>query len=287
VVNGQKVWNTGAHRADFGLLLARTDWDVPKHSGLTYFVLPMRQPGVEVRALRQMNGHASFNEVFMTDARIPADHVIGPVGGGWAVASTTLAHERRFATLRRPGPSPGLSAAGRAVAEAAAEADAYFATYAWYPQRAGRADLVVDAARAAGRAGDPVARQKIAALLSMRRAAEWTALRAAAARALGRPPGAEGSVGKLSASAVARAAADVHTLLAGAAGTLSGPASLLGGVIAEVLVSVPAQSIAGGTDEIQRNIIAERILGLPREPRSDHDQPFRLVRRNPSGPAAG
>src|SRR5262245_38018834 len=102
IVTGQKVWNTGAAHADLGLLLARTDWDVPKHRGITYFVLPMRQQGIEVRPLRQMNGHASFNEVFLDGARIPAGTVIGQVGDRWKVAVPTLAHERRRAPNRRP-----------------------------------------------------------------------------------------------------------------------------------------------------------------------------------------
>ena len=130
VINGQKVWNTSAHHADLGMLLARTDRDVPKHQGITYFVLPMKQPGVEVRQLRQMNFHASFNEVFLTDARIPKDNVIGAVGQGWTAALTTLAYERRFSALRRPAYSP---APGRALDEARAEADDHFATYSWYP----------------------------------------------------------------------------------------------------------------------------------------------------------
>jgi alkylation response protein AidB-like acyl-CoA dehydrogenase len=117
VVNGQKVWNTSAQHADMGMLLARTDSSVPKHQGITYFALPMRQPGVEVRQLRQMNFHASFNEVFLTDARIPVENVIGEVGHGWTAALTTLSYERRFAALQRPGYS---AAPGRALAEAPA-----------------------------------------------------------------------------------------------------------------------------------------------------------------------
>ena len=113
VINGQKVWNTSAHHADLGMLLARTDRDVPKHQGITYFVLPMKQPGVEVRQLRQMNFHASFNEVFLTDARIPKDNVIGAVGQGWTAALTTLAYERRFSALRRPGYSPAAGPGAR------------------------------------------------------------------------------------------------------------------------------------------------------------------------------
>jgi alkylation response protein AidB-like acyl-CoA dehydrogenase len=271
VVNGQKVWSTSAHHADHGMLLARTDLDVPKHRGITWFVLPMHQSGVDVRPLHQMNGHASFNEVFLTDARVPAANVVGAPGAGWTVAMTTLAHERSFATMRRPR-FPTVR--GRTVAEAAAEAEAYFATYAWYPQRAGRPDLVPELAHG----GRPVDRQAAAALQALARSHEWTARRAAAARAAGRPPGAEGSLGKLAASEVARAAAAVHGRLAGAAGTLTGADSPLDGVVAEVLVSVPAQSIAGGTDEIQRNIIGERVLGLPREPSVDRDVPFRQLR---------
>jgi alkylation response protein AidB-like acyl-CoA dehydrogenase len=274
VVNGQKVWNTSAHHADMGMLLARTDWSVPKHQGITYFALPMRQPGVEVRQLRQMNFHASFNEVFLTDARVPADNVIGEVGQGWKAALTTLAYERRFSALRRPAYSAGP---GRALDEARAEAEEHFATYSWYPQRAGRPDLVIEHARAAGVGADPVIRQAIARLITMQRTASWTADRARAARALGARPGAEGSIGKLAASNVARESARVHSMIAGAAALLTGPDSALGGVIAEVLMSVPAQSIAGGTDEIQKNILAEKLLGLPAEVRVDRDVPFSQI----------
>ena len=129
------------------MLVARTDWDAPKHRGLTYFAMPMRQPGVEVRPLRQMNEHSSFNEVFMTDARIPRDYVVGNVGDGWTVALTTLAYERRFGGMGRPQFSNG---SGRALDEARGEAAEHFATYAWYPQRAGRVDLVVDRAACVG-----------------------------------------------------------------------------------------------------------------------------------------
>ena len=281
VVNGQKVWNTSAHHADYGLLLARTDWEAPKHRGLTYFALPMHQPGVEARPLRQANGHASFNEVFMTDARIPAGNVVGDTGEGWRVALTTLAHERRFATQRAAGPRP--RDAGRAVREAAAEATEHMKTYVWYPQRAGRADLVAEHARRANRATDPVVRQSIAALQGLVLANQWTAQRARDARAAGRPPGPEGSLGKLGASNVARAAARVHSSLAGAHGMLTGANGPFGGVIAEVLISVPAQSIAGGTDEVQKNILGERVLALPKEPDVDRDVPFRDVKRNATG----
>jgi len=253
------------------MLLARTDSSVPKHHGITYFALPMNQPGVEVRPLRQMNFHASFNEVFLTTARVPRENVVGAVGLGWTAALTTLSHERRFAALQRPDYS---LTPGRTLAEARAEADRHFATYSWYPQRAGRPDLVVEHARAAGVSTDPVIRQAIARLVTLHRVSQWTADRARLARATGARPGAEGSIGKLAASNVARESARVHAMIAGAAGLLTGPDSALGGVIAEILMSVPGQSIAGGTDEIQKNIVAERVLGLPGEIRVDRDVPF-------------
>jgi alkylation response protein AidB-like acyl-CoA dehydrogenase len=265
VVSGQKVWNTSAHHADFGLLLARTDWDVPKHRGITYFVLPMRQGAVEVRPLRQMNGYASFNEVFLDEARIPAGYVIGGVGGGWTVALATLAHERRLAPQAGRQAAGAVSPpAGRARREAAAETEQVLEPYRWYPQRAGRPDLVIERAIAAGRRADPLVRQEIARLITLAWSARWSAQRAAAARALGRPPGPEGSLGKLASSNIARAAARVHALIAGPAGMLAGADDPMAGTISEILLSVPAVSIAGGTDQIQRTILAERILGLPR-----------------------
>jgi alkylation response protein AidB-like acyl-CoA dehydrogenase len=258
-----------------GLLLARSDSQVPKHRGLTFFALPMHQPGVEARPLRQMNFHASFNEVFLTDARVPDDNVIGEVGGGWPVALTTLAYERRFGAMRPPAYD---RRPGRALDEARAESEAHFAVYSWYPQRAGRADLVIDHARAAGVTGDPVIRQAIARLVTLQRVSAWTSERARAARARGARPGAEGSVGKLALSNIARESARVHAMIARAGALLTGPDSPMGGVIAEVLISVPAQSIAGGTDEIQKNILAEKILGLPAEIRVDKDVPFSQIR---------
>jgi alkylation response protein AidB-like acyl-CoA dehydrogenase len=278
VVNGQKVWNTSAHHADLGMLVGRTDWNAPKHQGITYFVLPMHQPGVEVRPLRQMNYHASFNEVFLTDARIPRDWVVGEVNHGWTAALATLAHERRFAALAIGDVSTVDE--GLARDEALAEARETAKVYSWYPQRAGRPDLVIDHARTADLLADPVVRQEISRLLCMQRASQWTAERAQAARKLGRPPGPEGSLGKLALSNVARQAAHAHAIIAGARGLLAGndAEAPLDGVVAEIIISVPAQSIAGGTDEIQHNILGERFLGLPREPDPAKAMPYRDVR---------
>jgi alkylation response protein AidB-like acyl-CoA dehydrogenase len=280
VVNGQKVWTTGATHAAFGMLLARTDWDAPKHRGITYFAFPMRQDGVDVRPLRQMNYHASFNEVFLTDARVPHANVVGEVGAGWRGALTTLAHERGLPGARlAPSVDPAL--AGTTARDAAEEAAEYAKTYEWYPQRAGRPDLVAAHARQAGRADDPIVRQQAARLVALERTSRWSVDRARAARSRGAAPGPEGSIAKLCGTEIAREAARLHSAIAGASALLTGPDSPFAGVIAEVLVSVPAGSIAGGTDEIQRNIIGERVLGLPKEPSVDADVPFREVRTNP------
>ncbi|MEM9037282.1 MAG: acyl-CoA dehydrogenase family protein [Actinomycetota bacterium] len=275
VVNGQKVWNTMAHHADMAILVARTDWDVVKHAGITYFLLDMRQPGVEVRQILEMNYHDSFNEVFLDDARIPAEDVVGEVGDGWRVARGTLAHERSFSMMREVYFSP--DATGRVMEEARAEAAEYNKTYEWYPQRKGRVDLVIERARATGAAADPVVRQEMMKLISFEQASAWTAARAKAARELGRPPGSEGSIGKLALSVIARQANHVHSMIAGPTAMLRETDDPIDSVIAEILVSTPAQSIAGGTDEIQHNILGENVLGLPKEPDPNKGKPFNEV----------
>jgi alkylation response protein AidB-like acyl-CoA dehydrogenase len=279
IVNGQKVWTTSAHHADHGLLLARTDWDAPKHEGLSYFVIDVKQPGVDVQPLKQMNGHASFNQVFFTDAKVPQENLVGRVGEGWKVAVTTLAHERRLADGLQPSSSKRGIRVGRIHVEERAEAEKANEPYKWYPQRAGRVDLIIDRAKETGANKDPHVRQEIAKLMILAKSAEWTARRARAAQQQGRSQGPEGSLGKLAASHVARGCARVHTMITGTEAMLTGKESPREGIIAEILVSVPAVSIAGGTDEIQRNIIAERVLELPKEPRFDTG-PFRNVRRN-------
>jgi len=278
IVNGQKVWTTSAHHADHGLLVARTDWDAPKHDGLSFFVIDVRQPGVDVQPLRQMNGHASFNQVFFTDAKVPKENLVGKLNDGWKVAMTTLMHERRGADGLMPPVKKGRKE-GRIHAEERAENDKANEPYRWYPQRAGRVDLIIERAKETGANKDPYIRQEIAKLMIFAKSAEWTARRARAAQQQGRPQGPEGSLGKLAASHVARGCARVHTLMTGTDAMLTGKESPREGVIAEILVSVPAVSIAGGTDEIQRNIIAERVLQLPKEPRFDTG-PFRNIRRN-------
>ena len=279
IVNGQKVWTTSAHHADHGLLLARTDWDAPKHEGLSFFVIDVKQPGVDVQPLKQMNGHASFNQVFFTDAKVPQENLVGRVGEGWKVAVTTLAHERRSADGLAPSPIKRGTRVGRIHAEEREETEKANQPYKWYPQRAGRVDLILERAKETGANREPYMRQEIAKLMILAKSAEWTARRARAAQQQGRPQGPEGSLGKLAASHVARGCSRVHTMMTGTEAMLTGSTSPRNGIIAEILVSVPAVSIAGGTDEIQRNIIAERVLDLPKEPRFDTG-PFRNVRKN-------
>ena len=280
VVNGQKVWNTSAHHADLGMLVARTDWDAPKHQGITYFVLPMKQDG-------RRGPPAAADELPLLVQRGVHDRRTDPQGVGGRPRQPGLdggaGHAGPRAPLRRPRGATGSTASppGPALDEARHEADESAKVYAWYPQRAGRADLGVEPRPS--RPASPAIRscaRRLARLWSMNRVSGWTAERAKAARALGRPPGAEGSIGKLALSNVARQAAKTHSLIAGAGGMLAGkdPAAPLDGVIAEILISVPAQSIAGGTDEIQHNILGEKFLGLPREPDPSKGLPYREAR---------
>ncbi|MGE3918994.1 MAG: acyl-CoA dehydrogenase family protein, partial [Hyphomicrobiaceae bacterium] len=247
---------------------------------LAYFIINMRQPGVEAVPLKQMNGHASFNQVFLTDAEVEPEYLVENDGDGWKIATTTLMHERRGADGMRRYEMQKRNRPERIYQEEAAEIASALAPYTWYPQRTGRADLLIERAKATGKSTDPVVRQEMAKVLIMAKCAEWTARRARAAQAQGKPQGPEGSIGKLAASYVARACNQVHTLMSGADAMLTGKESPMGGVIAEILVSTPAISIAGGTDEIQKNIISERVLKMPKEPRSDADIPFRDVPRN-------
>jgi alkylation response protein AidB-like acyl-CoA dehydrogenase len=234
-VSGAKVWSSRAHYAKWGLLLARTDPTVAKHAGITAFALDMAAAGVQVRPLTQMNGDTHFNEVFMDRVAIPDADRIGEPGEGWRIAITTLTHERN-----------SIGAGWGAVTRA----------------------HVVDLARQAGVAENAVRRQQVAALLSRLEINRMSSLRARAAARAGRPPGPEGSGAKIRNSEflrdLSRFAVDVL-----------GPAGVTGeGTWQTLFLTGPSFAIRGGTDEIQRNILGERVLGLPPEPRVDKDQPF-------------
>ena len=283
VVNGQKVWNTSAHHADYGMLLARTDWDVPKHRGITYFALPMHQPGVEVRPLRQMNGYASFNEVFLTDARVPVANVVGEVGDGWTVALTTLAHERRLAPAACPaGRRQGVAPAVR-PRRPRPRPPSYFATYVWYPQRAGRPDLVAEhgpGARRRRRPGRPPGSGRRLLVAAAGRTVDRTAGAGRPARSAARRGPRARSASSHSSEIARRSAARPHPArrVPTACSAVRTPRST--GSSPRSSCRSRRQSIAGGTDEIQHNILGERVLGLPKEPGVDPGVAFRDIPRN-------
>jgi alkylation response protein AidB-like acyl-CoA dehydrogenase len=246
IVNGQKVWTSGAHFSDWAILLARTDPDQPKHRGITYFVVDMRTPGIEVRPLRQITGAAHFNEVFLTDVYIPATNVIAEVNGGWGPAITTLANERT---------AIGGSGAGGAFGD------------------------MVALARRAGLDEDPVVRAQLAAAYTRGQLIRYLGLRVQTAISHGRPPGPESSVIKLALSRHMAETGDLVMALSGPYGALSDVSALDGGLWQQQFLGQWAIRIGGGTEQIQRNIIGERVLGLPGEPRVDKAVPFKALAR--------
>lgn len=279
VLSGQKVWTSGAHIADYGILIARTDVEADKHHGITYFVVNMRQPGIEIRPIREMTGDAVFNEVFLTDVRTPAENVIGAVNDGWTVALTTLGHERTTlgaGSMSSAGGMSGVSVSRPDLAEKAGDVAARAGRSARTGEfGGGSGDLIVELARRFGRTGDPLVRQDIARIYSLLRIAHFTSLRAQAAAERGRPPGPEASIGKLAASRLSRLARDAVLQVMGPYGLLAGPDEVTNGRAERLVLSSPLWSIGGGTDEVQRNVIGERVLGLPAEPRVDKGVPFK------------
>jgi alkylation response protein AidB-like acyl-CoA dehydrogenase len=288
IVNGQKVWTSGGQIADYGMLLARTDPDVPKHRGITYFALPMNQPGVEVRPLIQMTGESGFSEVFFSDARVPASAIIGELNGGWAVALSTLGFERTSLgtasgqgfRLSGPGGSRFLQQQEVSVGEfiAASKSSARsFGTGSTAMTGGGIAPLVTLAAEL-GRAHDTEVRQQIVRLYTLASANSWNGQRASAALKAGGRAGPEASLGKLMASRVARQWRDTASLVAGPQAMLAGDDGPLDGRLASQMLATPGPSIYGGSDQIQRNIISERVLGLPREADPSRTMPFRELK---------
>lgn len=273
IVNGQKVWNSGTRQCSRALLVARTDVDVPKHRGITVFVIDLEQPGVDVRPIRQMNGRQEFNETFLTDAIVSDADRIGDVNGGWAVAMTTLTQERsRFAgggdaaarVLDRGAGSPFLD---RPVGELLARTDIWTKPANALP--IGTIERVIELARVHGRREDPVIRQRIAALHALAEALRLTAERGRAAAAGGRGADATSSVAYLGGVEVVRRYRDL-------VGAIAGPHALLAETDASrSILTAPAHGIQGGSEQIQRNVIGERLLGLPREPQVDRELPFR------------
>jgi alkylation response protein AidB-like acyl-CoA dehydrogenase len=280
MVNGQKVWTSGARTADRGMLVARTNIDAPKHKGLSYFIIDMDQPGIDVRPLKQMDGGATFNEVFITDAVVPHENLISAENNGWAVAVATLAYERQGiggrgangVTVGGPGERNGnldltigelkdRVRRGQVEMMAAAAGPGFKA--------------FVELAREHGRDRDPVVRQKLVKYYLISETHRMNTLRARAAAQAGKRPGPEVSLGKLYSSKLAHGARDLTLGIEGAAGMLWGEDAPHNGRFQQTGMRAHGSSIAGGSDEIQRNIIGERVLGLPKEPQVDRDVPFR------------
>jgi alkylation response protein AidB-like acyl-CoA dehydrogenase len=300
VVNGQKVWTSAGHVADMGMLIARTDPDAPKHRGITYFGIDMHQSGIEVRPLREMTGRALFNEVFLTDARVSNDNIVGDLGQGWIVANTTLAFER--AGLGAGGGSAATSAAtpGTVSGDLDRRAGDFVGAAG---KRGGRGEggpsilsgvytMVLEAARQAGRLDDPIVRQGLMRLYSSNEIARVGGQRLKAEKAAGRDLPGFGNMAKLSMSEILRTARELGLAVLGPHGTLhsydgAGRKALteagvpsMAAMVSEMALFSPGPMIYGGTDQIQRNIIGERVLGLPKEPGPDKTTPFSELPKN-------
>ncbi len=252
ILNGKKVWTTGGNYCDWGLIIARTDPEAPKHRGITAFIVDMHARGVEVRPLRQINGAEGFNEVFFTDVHIPDDQRVGDVNDGWRVALTTLMNERfAIGTGGGGGPVNPLFKLARTT-------------------KTGNGETAFDV--------DAV-RQELAQIYIQARLLTLTGYRSLTKIAKGGIPGPEGSAMKLVTTKLASMVGDTSTKILGLRGVLTGDGAPDDGAWANAFLTAPGIHIAGGTDEIMKNIIGERVLGLPKEPQVDKNVPFREARQ--------
>ncbi|MEY2768167.1 MAG: hypothetical protein RI912_1830 [Actinomycetota bacterium] len=280
VINGQKIWTSGALHSSRGMLVARTDFDQPKHKGLTYFIVDLEQPGVEIRPIKQMNGAAHFNEVFFTDARVSDADRISDVNNGWAITTATLAFERSGLSEGAGGGirvSAGKQA-GLLDKETGELVRRAKASKSHPDEHGGLMSTLMSVLPAHGL--NVVQRQKMVDLYMNERIAEMTRLRISAAAKAGRAPGAEASTMKLHWTNGLRISRDLGMELLGADGMLTGNDQPAEGTIQHFFLSMPSASIAGGSDEVQRNIIGERALGLPKDVQPDPSTPFRDIPRN-------
>ena len=250
VINGQKIWTSGAHYADYGILVVRTDPTVPKHKGLSYFFVDMKSPGIDIRPIKQISGGANFNEVYFTDVRVPDDQRLGAVGQGWQVALTTLMNERM--AIGGGGGGVGF----RQVFELARR-------------------LELDGAPAIE---DKQVRAKLATWYAQETGLKYTGYRALSALSRGDTPGPENSIGKLVAASKTQDMASFAMDLMGLSGAIADPAyAEARGMFQAAFMGAPGGRIAGGSDEIMLNILAERVLGLPQDVRVDKGIPFNEV----------
>jgi alkylation response protein AidB-like acyl-CoA dehydrogenase len=252
IINGQKIWTSGAHYSSYGCIVTRTDPTAQKHAGLTYFWLDMKAPGVEVRQIKQASGAKHFNEVFFTNVRVHDSQRLGGVGEGWKVSITTLMNER-YAAGETPGPdAPELIELARML-------------------QGENGPLIEDTA----------VQERIAEFYVRSQGLRFTKFRTMTRLSKGGTPGPEASIGKLVAASKQQDVANYGLDLMGAAGSMTGAAMPYAGAFEDTLMWAPGLRIAGGTDEVLRNIIAERVLGLPGDVRVDKDVPFNKV---PTGP---
>ncbi|MEM9034918.1 MAG: acyl-CoA dehydrogenase family protein [Actinomycetota bacterium] len=249
IINGQKVWTTLAHVCDYGIIIARTDVDQPKHRGITMFIIDMNAPGVDIRPIHQIDGGMHFNEIFFSDVRIPASWQLGPLNEGWRLATAMLMYER---VAIGTGSKSGVTTP----------------TY----------DMFAALARKQGRDGEPVIRQALMQLYAEETAKSLVSMRTRAELKAGRAPGPGGSLGKLHGAVIARMMRDLALELAGPGGLAWAEDDENGDKWAALTLRSFAANIAGGTDEIQKNIIGDRVLGLPREPSVDKDVAFKDLR---------
>ena len=305
VVDGQKVWTSLGQSADMGMLIARTAPDLPKHQGITYFAFDMHQPGVEVRPLRELTGHALFNEVFLTEARVPTAAIIGGRNNGWAVANTTLGHER--SGLGAGGGSTGVALV--TPGSIAGNLDRRAGDFAPAPpnskkksagdrqpkksrRRSGMGDLLIDLARGNGSGTDAAVRQDLVRLYILSELGRYNAERVKAVRSSGGDVPGMANIAKLSMSNIVRLQRDLGLRVVGAQGMLhaydakdqktldEATGNPFLNAVTMTALYAQAPPIYGGTDQIQRNILGERILGLPKEPGNEKDLPFADLPKN-------
>ncbi len=300
IVNGQKVWTSLGQVADLAMLIARTAPDLPKHQGISYFAIDMHQEGVEVRPLREMTGHAMFNETFLTDARVPNSALIGGKNNGWAVANTTLGYER--SGLGTGGSARGASATPGTLAGnlhrragdfvSASSTDRATRPSAATARRGGMYDIFVGLAKGNGTNTDANVRQDLVRLYALNELGRLNAERLKATRAAGGDIPGMANIAKLSMSSMMRLTRDLGLTIVGAQGMIhaydasdhatvtSATGNPFLGAVTTSALYAQAPSIYGGTDQVQRNIIGERILGLPKDPGHDRDVPFSKLPKN-------
>jgi alkylation response protein AidB-like acyl-CoA dehydrogenase len=272
-INGQKVWTTHAQIARWGILMARHDPSLPKHAGITYFICDMQSEGVEIVPLKEMTGEAVFNEVFLSDVIISDDLRVGAIGEGWKVSMTTLANERMALGVG------GLGGGDEDAPVDLVEADAESALETMGKFIARGPHALVELTKRMGLDKDPLVRQQLAEVFTMYEVNRFTGYRITSALMKGQGPGVEASTGKLAYNLLVRAVADYMIVISGT-GAMGAPDDDKILKTAERLnLVVPATSIYGGTDQIQRNIISERVLGMPKEPRTDAEQPFSSIKK--------